>query len=339
MFQFTTTTVINSAKDYTNPSVELFKGDSKYFDVKRVNRFKVKNIRSVYKQDPVAQSNAKATIDMAKVKETLTATKATKGTFRVEIYVHLAQSNNNPLYSNPWVVKGRPWTFEFSVTSTEEAGNIVDKVIKMITKFKLFTMDTEQLKATKEEGTKLALTAQDPYQIFSKVELQYFDPTIGTTTGCCTPRGEYAPVENYGVTNVTTITPGNEGFGTFEWIMRNLRLPTAEQTRWNALYQDDRPMVGATYTQYTLEYCENRGILGGDAVGEETKSVTTHVFFVNQTVKAQFEAALTAADITPLAPTAEAVETDAEVKANKVAADLKAFEAKVEDTYAKKNGK
>ena len=338
MFQFTTTTVINSAKDYTNPSVDLFKGDSKYFDVKRVNRFKVKNIRSVYKQDPVAQSNAKATIDMAKVKETLTANKATKGTFRVEIYVHLAQSNNNPLYSNTWVVKGRPWTFEFSATSTEDAGNIVDKVIKMITKFKLFTMDTEQLKATKE-STKLVLTAQDPYQIFSKVELQYFDPSIGTTTGCCTPRGEYAPVENYGVTNVTTITPGNEGFGTFEWIMRNLRLPTAEQTRWNALYQDDRPMVGATYTQYTLEYCENRGILGGDAVGEETKSVTTHVFFVNQNVKTQFEAALSAAGITPLAPTAEAVETDAEVKANKVAADLAAFKTLVDDTYAKKNGK
>ena len=338
MFQFTTTTVINSAKDYTNPSVDLFKGDSKYFDVKRVNRFKVKNIRSVYKQDPVAQSNAKATIDMAKVKETLTANKATKGTFRVEIYVHLAQSNNNPLYSNTWVVKGRPWTFEFSATSTEEAENIVDKVIKMITKFKLFTMDTEQLKATKE-STKLVLTAQDPYQIFSKVELQYFDPSIGTTTGCCTPRGEYASVENYGVTDVVTITPGNEGFGTFEWIMRNLRLPTAEQTRWNALYQDDRPMVGATYTQYTLEYCENRGILGGDAVGEETKSVTTHVFFVNQAVKTQFEAALTAAGITPLAPTAEAVETDAEVKANKVAADLEAFKTLVDNTYAKKNEK
>lgn len=338
MFQFTTTTVINSDKDYTNPSVDLFKGGSKYFDVKRVNRFKVKNIRSVYKQDPVAQSNAKATIDMAKVKETLNTNNATKGTFRVEIYVHLAQSNNNPLYSNTWVVKGRPWTFEFSATSTEEAGNIVDKVIKMITKFKLFTMDTEQLKATKE-GTKLVLTAQDPYQIFSKVELQYFDPSIGTTTGCCTPRGEYAPVENYGVTNVATITPGNEGFGTFEWIMRNLRLPTAEQTRWNALYQDDRPMVGATYTQYTLEYCENRGILGGDAVGEETKSVTTHVFFVNQAVKEQFEAALKTAGITPLAPTAEAVETDAEVKANKVAADLKAFKTLVDNTYAKKNEK
>lgn len=336
MFQFTTTTVINSAKDYTNPSVDLFKGDSKYFDVKRVNRFKVKNIRSVYKQDPVAQANAKATIDMSKISTVLTTSKATKGTFRVEIYVHLAQSNNNPLYSNTWVVKGRPWTFEFSATSTEDAGAIVDKVIKMITKFKLFTMDTEQLKATKDT-TKLVLTAQDPYQIFSKVELQYFDPNIGTTTGCCTPRGEYASVENYGATGVTTITPGNEGFGTFEWIMRNLRLPTAEQTRWNALYQDDRPMVGATYTQYTLEYCENRGILGGDAVGEETKSVTTHVFFVNQTVKSAFEEALTAAGIKTLTPKTQADETDAEVKANQVAADLAAFKAEVEKTYAKKD--
>lgn len=336
MFQFTTTTIINSAKDYTNPSVDLFKGDSKYFDVKRVNRFKVKNIRFVYRQDPVAQSNAVATIDMSKVQEVLTTT--TKGTFRVEIYVHLAQSNNNPLYSNTWVVKGRPWTFEFSATSTENAENIVDKVIKMITKFKLFTMDTEQLKATKD-GTKLKLTAQDPYQIFSKVELQYFDPSIGTTTGCCTPRGEYAPVENYGVTDVVTITSGNEGFGTFEWIMRNLRLPTAEQTRWNALYQDDRPMVGATYTQYTLEYCENRGILGGDAVGEETNSVTTHVFFVNQAVKPQFEKALKDANITPLTSTKDAVEVDAAVKANQVAADLTAFNAEVERTYAKKVGK
>ena len=32
--------------------------------------------------------------------------------------------------------------------------------------------------------------------------------------------------------------------------------------------------------------------MGGDAVGEVTKSLTTHVFYVNQNVSAQFEAAL-----------------------------------------------
>lgn len=81
---------------------------------------------------------------------------------------------------------------------------------------------------------------------------------------------------------------------------------------------------------------ENRGILGGDAVGEETKSVTTHVFFVNQAVKTQFEAALTAAGITPLAPTEDAAEVDAAIKVNQVAADLTAFKAEVEKLMLKK---
>jgi hypothetical protein len=39
-----------------------------------------------------------------------------------------------------------------------------------------------------------------------------------------------------------------------------------------------------------------------------------------------------------LAPTAGAVEIDAAAKANQVAADLVAFKAEVENTYAKKNG-
>lgn len=307
--------MINSKKDYTNPNLDLFSfdKDNNVVDIKRVNRFKVKNIRSIYKQEPVAPSCAVATIDLSKVQDVLTANNAKKGTFRVEIYVHLAQANNSPLYSNTWVVKGRPWTFEFTTTTSESTSDLLDKVIKMIKKFQLFTMDTEQLKATKD-GNKLVLTAQDPYQIFSKVELQYFDTAIGTTTGCCTPRGEYAPVEDYGVTDVTTITAGNEGFGTFEWIMRNLRLPTAESSRWNAPYQDDKPIVGATYTQYTLEYCVNRGILGGDAVGEEVISVTTHVFYVNSDIASDFEGVLTAAGFTPKKVTeasdAQTVSTD-----------------------------
>ena len=32
--------------------------------------------------------------------------------------------------------------------------------------------------------------------------------------------------------------------------------------------------------------------MGGDAVGEVTKSLTTHVFFVNQAISSEFETAL-----------------------------------------------
>ena len=46
------------------------------------------------------------------------------------------------------------------------------------------------------------------------------------------------------------------------------------------------------YNQYIIRYCVNRGIMGGDAVGEVTKSLTTHVFFVNQDIATEFETAL-----------------------------------------------
>lgn len=302
MFTFTTTTIINSDKDYTS-KVTLFSGQAAdsdknipaSFDVKRVNKFLVKNIRAVYKREAETVDYAKAEIDLSKCAEVLAAAKAKKGTFRVEMYVHLAQSNNNPLYSNDFVIKGRPFTFEFVVSENDDAQAVVKKVVKMLNKYQIFKMDYTTVKAEADD-TKLVLTAVDPYQIFSKVELQYFDVTLGEERACCTPKGEYANVVDY-VDDPVTITPGNEGFGTTEWITRNLRLPTIEATRWNAPYADERPIPGALYDQYTLHYCVNRGILGGDAVGDEVHSLTTHVFYVLKAYSSQFEEAMTTAGI------------------------------------------
>ena len=89
-----------------------------------------------------------------------------------------------------------------------------------------------------------------------------------------------------------TIEQGKEGFGTYQWILKNLRLPTAARTSWTAINADEAPIIGAKYNEYVIRYCVNRGIMGGDAVGEVTKSLTTHVFYVNQSVSASFETAL-----------------------------------------------
>ena len=89
-----------------------------------------------------------------------------------------------------------------------------------------------------------------------------------------------------------TIEQGKEGFGTYQWILKNLRLPTAARTSWTAINADETPIIGAKYDEYVIRYCVNRGIMGGDAVGEVTKSLTTHVFYVNQTVSASFKDAL-----------------------------------------------
>ena len=41
------------------------------------------------------------------------------------------------------------------------------------------------------------------------------------------------------------------------------------------------PIPGAHYNQYTIHYCVDRGPLGLNAVGDNVKSVTTVVFYVN----------------------------------------------------------
>ena len=72
------------------------------------------------------------------------------------------------------------------------------------------------------------------------------------------------------------------GTGTYDQILRDLRLPTMENLGYMSLTQQMRemPVPGNKYVQYTLHYVSCRGVLGGSAVGEVTHSKTTHVFFV-----------------------------------------------------------
>ena len=72
------------------------------------------------------------------------------------------------------------------------------------------------------------------------------------------------------------------GTGTYQQILRDLRLPTMENLGYMSLTQQmqEMPVPGNKYVQYTLHYISCRGILGGSAVGEVTHSKTTHVFFV-----------------------------------------------------------
>ena len=75
------------------------------------------------------------------------------------------------------------------------------------------------------------------------------------------------------------------GTGTYQQILRDLRLPTMENLGYMSLTQqmNEMPVPGMKYVQYTLHYVTCRGVLGGSAVGEVTHSKTTHVFFVPAT--------------------------------------------------------
>ena len=65
-----------------------------------------------------------------------------------------------------------------------------------------------------------------------------------------------------------------------------------EARRFAGINEEELPVPGAKYNEYIINYCVNRGIMGGDAVGEVTRSLTTHVFYVKQDLATDFEVAL-----------------------------------------------
>ena len=80
---------------------------------------------------------------------------------------------------------------------------------------------------------------------------------------------------------VTNLVTGAASFGDFTDMIKNHRLPTLDNNRPFGENQEELPIMGATYTQYTFEYVTDRGTMGSSVVGDQSTSKTTHVFYVN----------------------------------------------------------
>lgn len=293
MFQFTTTTVINTNEDYTSGLKPLWSaqeakdGKPASMNIKRHLNFKKPNVVSITKAEYTEPKFAKATLDIS-------ALGKTEGNFRIAMYIKLAQSSANSYYANDLVFKGKPFYIEFVWKKGEEATAVAKKIKDTVKKYMLTVYEKDLVKVT-VEGTKVIITGIDEYQRFARVDVEEYvkgeAPMFGSfevIKSALTEDHKDDPEYD----EKFTIEQGVEGFGTYQWILKNLRLPTAARTSWTAINADEVPIIGAKYNEYVIRYCVNRGIMGGDAVGEVTKSLTTHVFYVNQNVSAEFETAL-----------------------------------------------
>ena len=294
MFNFTTTTVINSNKDYTTgkplwSAQDATLGKPASFHVKRVNNFLSSNVTSIYKAEANNPEMAKVTIDLSQIN-------GTDGeSYRLSVYIGLTQASQDSRYANDLILKGKPFTVDF-VWKTS-AAEVAKNLVKIIDKYAVMVYG-EKLLNVSYSGSFLTIEAVNEYQRFRKVNIEKFDKEAYLG------RGEYNPVRtldnltkkdsNAALTGtVEGYFVGKEGFGTYSYLLHNLRIPTAMRTRAFGVNLDENPIIGAKYNQYTIHYCADRGVLGTNAVGDTVKSVTTHVFYVNQSVASEFEEALT----------------------------------------------
>ena len=293
MLNYTTTTIVNDgANVFADASKKLFRVK---FGPELFNDGTIHKACLVKKQAYVAPVKAKATITLP----------SASGIYRIAMYIRL-RNNNNPYFSNDWVFKGKPLYIEFNGGDT--ATQIISRAKKyMIAQYGYNLVDF----STDEE--KLVITAHDQWEMFVdqdsndgvRVEkLVTVDTSGKVVTGDSSLPTHEAFVPD--TTAVVDINNGNEAFGDFAHIVKDLRLPTAANRRWQGIAEgdvmggepnDDKPLPTGKYTQYTIQYTSERGVLQQSALGGLGVSRTVHVFYVESGAVSAFEAALTTSTI------------------------------------------
>ena len=293
MLNYTTTTIVNDgANVFSDASKKLFRVK---FGPELFNDGTIHKACLVKKQAYVAPVKAKATVTLP----------SASGIYRIAMYIRL-RNNNNPYFSNDWVFKGKPLYVEFNGGDT--AAQIVSRAKKyMIAQYGYNLVDF----STDEE--KLVITAHDQWEMFMdqdnnngvRVEkLVTVDTSGKVVTGASSLPTHEAFVPD--TTAVVTVDNGTEAFGDFVHIVKDLRLPTAANRRWQGIAEgdvmgdepnDDKPLPTGKYTQYTIQYTSERGVQQQSALGGLGVSRTVHVFYVESAAVSAFEAALTTSTI------------------------------------------
>lgn len=310
MFQFTTTNVINSRFESgympTNTPEDDDKHllwslgrtgsgeDAKYDDtsvlvLKRIATFKAKEIIEIDRAMPVRAAKAKAVVNLA-------PDNAEEGdTLRLNLYVGLSQGSNDAMYANDYWFKGKPLVIEYTVTKDETAENFVKNVKKF-----LLNVCEEKWIDFEGKGDVLTITMINEYQRFRNLTIEKLHPRAYRGMGdwevlkSLKDLKEVKPKKQEDTITVEEdeYFAGREGFGTHDFILHNLRIPTSANSRWNAVHDDERPDPAYNYVQYTFHQCANRGPLGLNAVGQHVTSTTTHVLYVREDLRESFEGVL-----------------------------------------------
>ena len=293
MLNYTTTTIVNDgANVFADASKKLFRVK---FGPELFNDGTIHKACLVKKQAYVAPVKAKATVTLP----------SASGIYRIAMYIRL-RNNNNPYFSNDWVFKGKPLYVEFN------GGDTATQIISRAKKYMLAQYGYNLVDFSTDEE-KLVITAHDQWEMFMDQDnnngvcvekLVTVDTSGKVVTGASSLPTHEAFVPD--TTAVVTVDNGTEAFGDFVHIVKDLRLPTAANRRWQGIAEgdvmgdepnDDKPLPTGKYTQYTIQYTSERGVQQQSALGGLGVSRTVHVFYVESAAVSAFETALTTSTI------------------------------------------
>ena len=317
MFNFTTQTVYNSiATSGANKNMWVVTGKKPALRIGNT-RFDAADVLDIQKKNPTVENLACVEFDMNDILIDPTSTE-NEITARVALYIGLSMNDQDAYFANDLVYKGKPLYVEFAVKKSDDAAAVAKRVKANADKYFLF-MSQEKLLDVAVNGDKVTFTGVNGYQQIKAASLQRFDPNA-KQVDCCSNQGEFVDVivgvpviyttDADGVVTITSnklnadgtpealaadevaIAPGLEAFGDYNWIIHNLRLPTAANTGFWAPTRGEMPVVGQQYVQFIVRLCKERDGISGEIVGARAKSVTTHVLYVAKPFATQVQTEL-----------------------------------------------
>ena len=321
MFSFTTQTVYNQiSTSGAHKNLIDNSGNSKTPSLRIGNtRFDAANITSIQIKAPTAEQLAAITFDMADV---IPQTGETTARIVLYLGLSMGSqdsfySNALVYKGKPFYVEFPVKSTDTADAVAKKVKAIADKYILFQTGEKDKILDVSYTATPANDpdpavGT-VTFTCVNGYQLIKKAALQSYDPKA-YTIDCCSDQGDFVDIkvgvpviykivdgavktkdsdgkqyfineageeQELGADQIA-ILPGLEAFGDYNWIIHNLRLPTAANTGfWSPSKQaDELPIVGQTYTQFIITMCVDRDGIAGTVVGDRATSVTTHVLYV-----------------------------------------------------------
>lgn len=231
--------------------------------------YKNKYVGPVYKTEAVDGAKAKLVIDLPTVKSAVTNV--------MQFVIELGLDNDYRgdfgsvlfYFRKPIVVTMDKESDVATVAKAFEKAGVVD--------YKLYNVSVE--------GNKITLEMADNYITVRKAEVMDL-----VCDGDCGEVGQVSKLAyTFDLKDSSVYTKNNVGFGTYDYMIHNLRLPTYANIRFASPAESEMPIKGGKYTQYSFEYTVPRRLGGLSVAGQKTESTTIHTFFVLSTEAANFE--------------------------------------------------
>ena len=204
-----------------------------------------------------------------------------KGTYRVVIGITLIGKYLAD-YAMPWSNFGKAVLAEFEVSAEdlEKTKELQEKMIKAIEM--AIPENYRYVRVSAEDSDKVLVSCTDSHQVITVAELQ--EQRGISCPDSCTEK-QYVTVDE-----AVEVTKNKMEIGTAAWLQENLRFPSYPNIRYAALNEEEYPVNGGLYTQFSFLYCMPRkGLHGQGTVGQALKSVTTHTFYVLSSLVDKFE--------------------------------------------------